>query len=470
MSSPRAAPLTPSMSKKIRLIDFGSACFEDSTLFTYIQSRHYRAPEVILGLPYSCAIDMWSLGCIAVELFYGIPLFPGENEYNQLLKIIKVLGYPPDEMLARAANTSKFFVWERLNSDAFGFRLKTRDEYERDENTVLEQNREYFNYSSLRDFCLHVQFRVSSKDEPRKLELRNSFYDFLTRTLVWDPEKRLRPDQALLHPFITQDIFTTAYTPVPPTLPLKEHPPTAIRTTEQALETMASATFMDKFHLRTRSFSPPSYYEFFIDAYKRGIIFNTKNSNPFTLPPMTPPSYTILFCPSSPRNRSPVISRSPVVVPRSPINNYDPIISSLSPQNLATYSPRLTRSMRNSEKRRSNCITTTQIRINSRNGASALTDSTGLSRSLEPSAAFVSGSPINAAPQPISAFVDPETSRQEIAHSWSRVAQMMVPGTCAGEAGDTPSTTDPGDTPSSTDLSHAPPTPERRDEEPSRDI
>ena len=48
----------------IKIIDFGSSCLEKETVYTYIQSRYYRAPEVILGLPYDRKIDIWSLGCI----------------------------------------------------------------------------------------------------------------------------------------------------------------------------------------------------------------------------------------------------------------------------------------------------------------------------------------------------------------------------------------------------------------------
>ena len=40
-------------------------------VYTYIQSRFYRAPEIILGIPYSMPIDMWSFGCILIELFTG---------------------------------------------------------------------------------------------------------------------------------------------------------------------------------------------------------------------------------------------------------------------------------------------------------------------------------------------------------------------------------------------------------------
>lgn len=75
------------------MIDFGSACHEKQTVYTYIQSRFYRSPEVILSLPYSAMIDMWSLGCICVELFLGLPLFPGTSEFNQITRIVEMLGY-----------------------------------------------------------------------------------------------------------------------------------------------------------------------------------------------------------------------------------------------------------------------------------------------------------------------------------------------------------------------------------------
>lgn len=50
-------------SSAIKVIDFGYSCYKDETVHTYIQSRFYRAPEVILGLPYSTPIDMWSFAC-----------------------------------------------------------------------------------------------------------------------------------------------------------------------------------------------------------------------------------------------------------------------------------------------------------------------------------------------------------------------------------------------------------------------
>ena len=87
------SPFSSLQSPQIKVIDFGSACHERQTVYTYIQSRFYRSPEVLLGLTYNSAIDMWSLGCIAVELFLGLPLFPGTSEYNQITRIVEMLGY-----------------------------------------------------------------------------------------------------------------------------------------------------------------------------------------------------------------------------------------------------------------------------------------------------------------------------------------------------------------------------------------
>lgn len=64
-------------SGEVKLVDYGSACFEGRTVYSYIQSRFYRSPEVVLGHPYNGAIDVWSLGCVAAELFLGLPIFPG---------------------------------------------------------------------------------------------------------------------------------------------------------------------------------------------------------------------------------------------------------------------------------------------------------------------------------------------------------------------------------------------------------
>ena len=79
----------------IKLIDFGSSCYSDERIYQYIQSRFYRSPEVLLGIPYTVNIDMWSLGCILVEMHTGEPLFSGTDEFDQMGKMIEVLGIPP---------------------------------------------------------------------------------------------------------------------------------------------------------------------------------------------------------------------------------------------------------------------------------------------------------------------------------------------------------------------------------------
>jgi serine/threonine protein kinase len=109
---------------EIKVIDLGSACFENATIYTYIQSRYYRSPEVLIGLPYGSEIDSWSLGCICAELFIGIPLFPGANEYDQLYRIIQLLGPPPHSMVSEGRSKDKYFC-----NEGEIYRLKTREEY-----------------------------------------------------------------------------------------------------------------------------------------------------------------------------------------------------------------------------------------------------------------------------------------------------------------------------------------------------
>lgn len=61
----------------------------------------FRAPEIILGLAFCEAIDMWSLGCVVAELFLGWPLYPGSSEYDQIRYISQTQGLPTEHMLNR---------------------------------------------------------------------------------------------------------------------------------------------------------------------------------------------------------------------------------------------------------------------------------------------------------------------------------------------------------------------------------
>lgn len=64
---------------------------------------------MVLGCPYTGAIDMWSFGCVAAELFLGLPLFPGASEHDLLARISATLGQPPRWMLDAAKHTDKFY-------------------------------------------------------------------------------------------------------------------------------------------------------------------------------------------------------------------------------------------------------------------------------------------------------------------------------------------------------------------------
>lgn len=157
---------------EIKVIDFGSSCFENEKVYTYIQSRFYRSPEVILGMSYGMPIDMWSIGCILAELYTGYPIFPGENEQEQLACIMEVFG-PPEKHLIEKSSRKKLFF------DSMG---KPRL-------TVSSKGR---------------RRRPSSKELRQVLKCDDeAFLDFITKCLKWDPSRRLTPNEASKHEFIT---------------------------------------------------------------------------------------------------------------------------------------------------------------------------------------------------------------------------------------------------------------------------
>lgn len=85
--------------KETQLCDFGLSHVinpSKESLQSYATTRWYRAPEVILGMKYNEAIDIWSIGCVLGELLLGKPLFQGTNNFNQLDIIMDTLGCPED--------------------------------------------------------------------------------------------------------------------------------------------------------------------------------------------------------------------------------------------------------------------------------------------------------------------------------------------------------------------------------------
>lgn len=97
----------------IRLIDFGSATFEKDYHSAVVSTRHYRAPEIILGLGWSYPCDIWSIGCILVEFFTGDALFQTHDNLEHLAMMNSVLGPLPVHMIISAnKEAQKFFYKE----------------------------------------------------------------------------------------------------------------------------------------------------------------------------------------------------------------------------------------------------------------------------------------------------------------------------------------------------------------------
>lgn len=94
----------------LKLCDFGSASsINDNEITPYLVSRFYRAPEIILGLPYDYGIDMWSAGCSIYELYTGKILFSGQSN-NQMLKVFMDLkGKIPNKLIRKGQFKDQHF-------------------------------------------------------------------------------------------------------------------------------------------------------------------------------------------------------------------------------------------------------------------------------------------------------------------------------------------------------------------------
>jgi len=169
----------------IKVIDFGSSVYTDGKLLTYVQSRFYRAPEVILGLHYDTAVDMWSFGCLLAELVLGYPILPGHNEDDQMALIIEMLGMPPHYLLMGTRDRGSRFISCTTGQPRYIMRLG------------LEANE-----------------RVSARGPPGSRDvsllltphLREHqdilMIDFIKRCLQWDPRQRITASMALRHPWL----------------------------------------------------------------------------------------------------------------------------------------------------------------------------------------------------------------------------------------------------------------------------
>ncbi|XP_034683859.1 serine/threonine-protein kinase AFC3 isoform X4 [Vitis riparia] len=165
-------------SSAIKLIDFGSTAYDNQNHSSIVSTRHYRAPEVILGLGWSYPCDLWSVGCILVELCVGEALFQTHENLEHLAMMERVLGPLPEHMIRRASRSvEKYFRGgSRLNWP---------------EGAVSRESiRAVKKLDRLKDMVLQ---HVGSS--------RSSLTDLLYGLLKFDPAQRLTARQALNHPF-----------------------------------------------------------------------------------------------------------------------------------------------------------------------------------------------------------------------------------------------------------------------------
>uniref|UniRef100_A0AAG5DBY8 Protein kinase domain-containing protein n=1 Tax=Anopheles atroparvus TaxID=41427 RepID=A0AAG5DBY8_ANOAO len=158
----------------IRLIDFGSATFDDEQHSAIVSTRHYRAPEVILELGWAQPCDVWSIGCIMFELYLGVTLFPTHDNREHLAMMERILGAIPYRM-ARKTKT-KYFRYGKLD---------------------WEEKSAPGRY--VREHCKPLH-RCVIADKPDHLQL----FDLIRKMLEYDPANRITLDKALRHPFFAK--------------------------------------------------------------------------------------------------------------------------------------------------------------------------------------------------------------------------------------------------------------------------
>ena len=177
---------------EIKLIDFGSSCFQSDSvsLTTYIQSRSYRAPEVILGCPYDNRIDVWSLGGVLAELHTGYVLFQNDSIATMLSRITGILGNFPDHVLSCGKDTAKYFT---LSDIIYDRNEEGKFMYIYPKKTSLQARLHLgeVNWENERD-NVKCNERKPNDDEI-------VFLDFIKELLNLDPYERVTAEEALLH-------------------------------------------------------------------------------------------------------------------------------------------------------------------------------------------------------------------------------------------------------------------------------
>lgn len=178
----------------LKLCDFGSgSTVNENEITPYLVSRFYRAPEIILGIPYDYGIDMWSAACTIYELYTGRILFSGKSN-NQMLKFfMDVKGKMPNKVIRKGAFRDQHF-------DAnCNFLYHEIDKVtEREKVVVMSMVR------ASRD--LQTELVAGQSLPPDQLRKVTQLKDLLDKALSMDPVKRIGLNNALTHPFIQDKI------------------------------------------------------------------------------------------------------------------------------------------------------------------------------------------------------------------------------------------------------------------------
>ena len=181
---------------QLKVIDFGSAQSIANPRSLYIESRYYRAPEIILRLPFDDKIDVWATACIGMEMFLGLPIFPGQLECHMLVLFEKYLGPMPQELALRSPRREEFF-------DEDG-NLKDLDTMLRERDVVLENRQFYIVRENLQDTVWH--YRRTLTRGTTNYRQRELFLDLIENCFQYDPADRITAEDALKHPFFTETV------------------------------------------------------------------------------------------------------------------------------------------------------------------------------------------------------------------------------------------------------------------------
>ncbi|CAN8071589.1 unnamed protein product, partial [Agarophyton chilense] len=180
----------------IKVVDFGASCRVSPSMYTYVQSRFYRAPEVILGLPYGTQVDVWSLGCMLVELHTGYPLFAGNDEADQIAIIVERLGLPPAHMLERGSKSALFFDRDPQTNH---WRLRPNPSSPQPPPAPRSSPIDHFVIHHTGGGAAARGKRLSAGHSQRDYDL---FLSLAKRMLQYDPQRRITATDALSHAFV----------------------------------------------------------------------------------------------------------------------------------------------------------------------------------------------------------------------------------------------------------------------------